>query len=163
MLSTIERYAPTLAMAIAALIAWFKLASYSVWLLSIDQNISNAFGPVFDLATFSAASIFTIYVLALSRAEGFLGKILNTKTFFLFHGYVANAISLNIGLFLWTAGYMVMGMGDLSHSSVLIIASAWVGLTVGAFISVSRVVVIFLIIVGDRSKRLREKPASQTS
>lgn len=153
MLSKIERYAPVVSGVISLAIAWVYLERWSAFLVARDENISNAFGPVFDLATFSAGSLFAIYVLALSRAEGFLGRIFKTKTFRQFHGYVAQAIVLSVALSLWTAVYMVIGMGSLCDRTTLFLASIWVGMTIWMLSSVGRVVVIFLMMVGDRSGR----------
>lgn len=163
MLRQIERFAPIIGAAIAAGVAWEYLPKWSLSLSSNGEDISNVFGPVFDLATFSAGSLFAIYVLALSRANGFLGRIFNTKTFSLFHGYVAHAITVSVLLSLWTAAYMVVGIGDLSSNTVLLGAALWAGATAWVIIGVGRVVLIFLMMVGDRSGHHMGKPIGQTS
>lgn len=163
MLRRVERYGPVVGAALSAVIAWLNIPLWAVALTDKGEHLSNALGPVFDLATFSAGSLFAIYVLALSKAEGFLGRIFNTTTFRLFHGYVANAIALSVILSLWTAGYMVVGMGDLSQSLTLFMAAAWVGATTWSFLSIARVVLIFLMMVGKQGGPLRGKFTGQTS
>ncbi len=146
----IERFAPAAA----------GLAAFVGALLCPDEMrgwVEKAFGPVFDLATFSAGMLFTIYVLALSRNDGFLGRIFNTETFRRFHLYVSGAILLNVILFLWTAFYMVTGTASSLDQS------AWAGLVVWAFVSVARVVFCFLAIVGSKGSRSSGKPAGQAS
>lgn len=163
MLSKIERYGPVTAAVLFFGIAWWNFGSWAEALSAKNGDIRDALGPVFDLATFSAGSLFAIYVLALSRPDGFLGRIFETETFALFHGYVARAIFLNVVLSAWTAAYMVVGFGNLSETLVLISAAAWAGTAVWAFLSVARVVVIFLMMVRIRSRRPAGKPAGQAS
>lgn len=153
MLRIIERYAPIACAAIAAGLAFRFLPAWHSSLAARGEGVASVFGPIFDLAMFSAGSLFAIYVLALSKAEGFLGRIFETKTFSLFHGYVARSIALNVLLFLWTIGYLVLGMGPLASLTPLAIAALWAGLVVWAFCSVARVVIIFLMMVGRRNSK----------
>lgn len=163
MLWWIERFAPLCGAAAALVSAWACLPELQVALSTRGESLENALSPIFDLATFSAGSLFAIYVLALSRAEGFLGKIFETKTFQIFHGYVSKSIFLNISLSIWTAVFMIFGIGDLSNFGPHFVASFWTGLTVWALMSVGRVVLIFLMMVGGKVNRPRGKHVRQTS
>ncbi|MEO1346435.1 MAG: hypothetical protein AAFV74_20020 [Pseudomonadota bacterium] len=157
MLLSLERFSPLLGAAISAAIAWAYLYDWSEALVAQGQDLANAFGPIFDLATFSAGSLFAIYVLALSRAEGFLGRIFETRTFLLFNRYVAHAIVFSVIVAIWTAVYSVVGIGDLSQASSLLVATIWVGTTTCAFISVGRVILIFFVMVGGKTERLSQR------
>ncbi|WP_157084439.1 hypothetical protein [Sediminimonas qiaohouensis] len=163
MLWMVERFAPMSSAVVAAGVAWVYLPQWSATLLANGERISNAFGPVFDLATFSAGSLFAIYVIALSRSEGFLGRIFKTETFRLFHRYVATAIAACVILSIWTSVYMVVGMGDIANGLSLAIGALWVGASTCALISVARVVLIFFMMVGASSSRMRGKQRGQTS
>ena len=107
--------------------------------------------------------LFAIYVLALSRAEGFLGRIFETRTFRIFHEYVSRSIVLNVVLSFLTTALMVLGFGALSDTTGLLVASAWLGLSVWAFLTVARVVMIFLMMVGHQAGKPMGKLTGQTS
>lgn len=163
MLLYLERCLPFIGAVLGAWAAWLWLPEWILYLAANGQDISNIFGPIFDLATFSAAALFTIYVIALSKSDGFLGSILKTQTFRKFHRYVGRAIGLSIVLSLWTAGYIVVGFGDMQQRGSLIIPSIWVGLTIWTLLSVGRVVLIFMIMVGERTSNARGRQLGQAS
>lgn len=163
MLAVFERYAAIIAATAAAVTAYIWLPAWHSELLLSEVNLERVLGPIFDLTTFSAASLFAIYVLALSRAEGFLGKIFKTKTFRMFNGYVAKSILLNIITSIVTVWFIVFGFGDMADPTHILAVSAWVGLTAASLASVGRVVAIFLIIVRAGVKPKPEKPLGQAS
>jgi flagellar biosynthesis protein FlhB len=159
----IEKFLPIFAGGCAALLLWVNMAEISISQLAEADFWRNLFGPIFDFSTFFAASLFSIYVLALSRMEGFLGRIFNTKTFQGFHRYVSSAIALTILVSLWSAWYAVFGVADLSDKSAQIAFSFWGGFSVWAVFSVGRVVLVFLVLVSAERANLREKRLGEAS
>ena len=121
------------------------------------------YGPIFDMATFFAGSLFAVYVLALSRMEGFIGRIFDTKTFGMFNGYVARSIILCVIVSGWSAYHLIFGASDLSAFNGMFVFCLWGATSAFALASVVRVVVLFLVLVSvDRTlplgKRAGESP-----
>lgn len=151
MSQVLERFGPLAIGFLVGLLAYWKIPDLQGVFDASQGPLSRAFAPVFDMATFSAGTLFAIYVLALSRADGFLGKIFETQTFRLFHRYVASGVILSITLSMWSATYLVLGGPSSASGWPLIAASAWVGLAIWAMLAVARVVLIFLVIVGAKT------------
>lgn len=160
-LQAFERYGPLAGGILACLLVWLLFPSAQAQLELRSKEIDSALGPIFDLATFSAGSLFTIYVLALSRSDGFLGGIMGTKTFRAFHVFVAKAIALCFALSLWSTYHMVFSFGDISAPWTQFLVSMWVGMSVWALLAVGRVVAVFLIIIGAKGKRTSRTPVEQ--
>jgi hypothetical protein len=162
-MALLERHLPILVGILVAVAALIFLPSWQAYLAAQGASLDRVLGPVFDLATFSAGSLFAIYVLALSRSDGFVGSIFRTDTFRMFHSYVAKSILLCVVATAWTVGYIVVGLGDVNGPSSLVWVSLWVGLIGAAFASVGRVVLVFMVMVGAGTKRPVGKPIGQAS
>lgn len=154
-MSNIERYGPIVLASTAFLASWLFLGDWNAYLSARGQEFENAFSPVFDFATFSAGALFAIYFLALSRSDGFLGRIFETQTFRRFHAYVSWSVVLNVALSLWTAGFMIVGLTENSG----FLAAAWIGLVAWSLLASARVVIIFLMMVRVRSRRPLASPS----
>jgi hypothetical protein len=162
-LSKSEKFLPIFTGGCVALLVWYYMDGI------VESHVSKAkfwdglFGPIFDFSTFFAASLFSIYVLALSRMEGLLGRIFNTRTFHGFHRYVSTAIALTVLVSVWSAWYDIFGVGGLSKVPAQIAFVCWSGVSTWAFISVGRVVLVFLVLVSAERTNLRRKPIGETS
>lgn len=151
MLSQIERKLPLIVACMAGTVAWAFLPSEGANSALAMQKLDRIVGPVFDLATFSAGSLFAVYVLALSRAEGFLGRIFKTKTFRIFNAYVANSIILSVVLAGASIWLIADGPQAYQTTSEKWVIWLWLALTGAAFASAMRVVFMFLFIVRSGS------------
>lgn len=150
-LSQIERKFSLIVACLVGLSAWVFFPDNGPQLIMVMQKFDRLVAPVFDLATFSAGSFFAVYVLALSRAEGFLGRIFKTKTFRIFNSYVANSIILSVVLAVASMWLIVDGPQSYQTTSQRWVICLWLGLAGAAFASALRVVTMFLIIVRSGS------------
>lgn len=150
-LPSLERIIPLLVGVTSAGLAYYFLPSSGASSVQAMAKLDRLVGPVFDAATFAAGSLFAVYVLALSRAEGFLGQIFKTKTFRIFNSYVTNAIALSLGLVVFSIWLIFDGQQSYSSFFEKTVVIAWIGLASAMFASVVRAVALFLIIARSGS------------
>lgn len=146
-LSHIERIIPLLAGTASAVAALYWMPVEPAAVTEAMSKMDRLVAPVFDAATFTAGSLFAVYVLALSRAEGFLGQIFKTKTFRIFNTYVASAIALNLALIVLSVWFIVDGVQAYLTLFDKAIVITWIALAAATLASVIRVMTLFLIIV----------------
>lgn len=150
MLTWVERYGPAFLAVSAALASLVYWPNWQLALQQRGQEFSDALGPVFDFATFSAGSLFAIYFLALSRGDGFLGRIFQTETFRQFHSYVSKALFLNVTVSLWSASMMIIGLAPKLSTNLV---ALWIGVSLWSLLATARVVLIFLLMVRVKGGR----------
>jgi hypothetical protein len=163
MSKNIERYAPTVIGTLLACWSFFYLKGFLVATELKQVEIENVFGPIFDLATFSAGILFTIYFLALGPGGGFIERIFRTQTFAIFHRYVAVSIVFNCLLAGLSIHYVIVGVPSLETGFEVFLASAWMFLLGAAIVSLGRVMAVFLILVGAEATLKSRKRIGQAS
>lgn len=89
--------------------------------------------------------IFTVYVLAISPGGGFVEKIFKTKTFKIFHGYVAWAIIMSAILVLLTIPVTASKIPMIGDKNMYM--SIWYFFLVTSFLLIFRVIRVFMVLV----------------
>ena len=127
----IERSYPYAWGLLAAVFAFMYAQSLIGWGLSEKVDILQLFTAVFNIALVLTGFLFTFFGLAIAPGGGFIEKLLGTRTFRIFKGYIAEALALGSILAICCIPFMVIKLKEIGPSPELkVFITIWVFLCV---------------------------------
>lgn len=153
----IERFAP-LALGLATLVViYFSRAEIAAHFKPNGWNAESLYSAVFNWASVQSGFVFGIYGFIVSKRDGFIGEIANTRTFAELTRYARRAYLTGFAL-TFASLPLTVAQPSISDpaSRAFLIAAIWFAAFIWTFCAFLRVAFIFgaLVAVPDRRERI---------
>ena len=154
----IERAYPYAWGAIAAVFFFIYSPNLFAWGISDKIDIAQLFSAIFNIALVLTGFLFTFFGLAIAPGGNFIEKLIGTKTFRAFKGYIAEALLLGATLAISCIPFMILKLKELPLTDTLRVSlSIWAFLCVATVFCFYRVASIFLIWVGTGARPFQQR------
>jgi hypothetical protein len=145
MLDRIERWFPTLAALVAAVVC--ELARLRGWdaQLAKQVDLGQVMNVTFNVLAFATPLAVALFAITLAPGGGFIQKLFGTKAYKLFVSYVIWAIVLGAVALIATGPYLVAKADSPTAAFISHWTLAWWAIASAAVAAVARVLFIFLV------------------
>lgn len=142
----------------AAVFAFIYASDLLAWATSEKVDIVQLFTAVFNIALVLTGFLFTFFGLAIAPGGNFIEKLIGTRTFRIFKGYIGEALLLGSLLALGSVPLMMFKLKELPFNLALKLSiSVWIFLCIATTFCFYRVASIFLIWVGAGARPFQQR------